>query len=481
MARIFLSTCYKGEKTHQVSPPLGLLYLCAALEKNGHTVQATDLRVLQGAPDIIIKQVNRFDPDIVGLSAIHRELSVAAEISIGLKKRRPTLPIVLGGPAASSSVETIEKISAIDFVIEKEGEISLPHLVDNREKAKQPDKIPGLFRRHQGRLKKEADAELIEDLDCLPFPAWNAIGVAPYHNAPSHGFIRKNKNYFTVSTSRGCPYGCIFCLNPFGRRFRYRSALNVVDEIEVLVRKFDIREIHFPDDCFNVNKERAINIFENIRQRGLKISIAFPSGLRGDLIDREFLIAAKKAGVYRIPFGIETASTRLQKLIKKNVDLQKLRKTISQAADLGIITHGFFMIGFPTETLKEVNQTIHYAKSSKLHLASFNFVNPYPGTELFKIAEKSGITVGNIPPEDFDFDDPPVSLSEVDSKLLAIISKNANVSFYLNPRRIMRLLKILPKKFQVFRLIAFFFRKIIWNMRDNERKLKRNIEPNKLL
>ena len=471
MAKIFLATCYKGEKTHQVSPPLGILYLSAILKKHGHCVRAVDLRVLRGNPERVLSGIRRFNPDIVGLSANHTELTVAGLIADGIKKYRSTLPIVLGGPATSSSIDTIENISQIDFVIEKEGENSLLSLVEILAENKKPNSIPGLFCRQEGCLATQTEAQPIENLDHLPFPDWEALGFTPYHRAPSHGFIRKNRKYFSVSTSRGCPYGCIFCLNPFGRKFRYRSSLNVVDEIEVLVKKHGIREIHFPDDCFNIKKHRAIEIFNDIRRRGLKISIAFPSGIRGDICDREFLTAAKKAGVYRIPFGIETASPRLQKLIKKNVDLDKVRQAVFETAKLGIITQGFFMIGFPTETDKEINQTIHYARSSGLHLASFNFVNPFPGTELYRQAQKKGIPFEKLSPEDFDFDDPPVSLSEVDPAKLAGIAKAANASFYLNPFRLLRLIAILPRKSQLFGLVAFFFRKSLWNMRKNAKKI----------
>lgn len=470
VAKILLATCFSGEKIYQVSPPLGLLYIGASLIKKGHIVKAVDTRAFKQTPDDLVRLCLDFKPDILGLSAVHREIVPATQTAKKIKKLMPETTVVIGGPGVTSGLNLIEKIPEFDFAVLGEGEVSFPNLVKATAAGENCNKIPGVYFRDKNLMLKGADPNPIENLDALPFPAWHLLGMNRYHKVPRHGYISRFKEYYSVLSSRGCPYQCTFCQNTFGRKFRYRSAQNVIDEVYRLVKKYNIREIHFPDDCFNLKKSRAIEIFQGINRRGLKIAITFPSGLRGDLLDREVLQAAKKAGVYKIPFGVETASPRLQKMLKKNVDLPKIRKAIRIAADLGIIAQGFFMLGFPTETEDEIRTTVDFASKSRLHLASFNFVNAFPGTELFDQAKELGLPVEKVGAADFDYDDPPVALSKVPLEKLPKIARLANSKFYFNPIRLLRIFSVLPHKRQFLGLVAIFISKVFFNLKENTQK-----------
>ncbi len=175
-----------------------------------------------------------------------------------------------------------------------------------------------------------------------------------------------------IFTSRGCPFGCIYCHNVFGKKFRARSAENVLDELSMLKREYNIGEIEIIDDCFNIDLSRAKEIARGIIDRKLDIAISFPNGIRADHMDKELVDLLKEAGTYRVYYAVETASPRLQKLIRKNVDLDRPKEIVDYTAAQGIMTCGFFMMGFPTETEEEIRMTIDYACRSKFHQVLFS-------------------------------------------------------------------------------------------------------------
>ena len=179
-------------------------------------------------------------------------------------------------------------------------------------------------------------------MDSLPFPAWDLIKVEKYFDLPRFGTTYVHKQYMQVMTSRGCPFQCTYCHRVFGVGFRPRSPENVVEELKVLHKKFGIREIFFVDDCFNCKPSRAKKICELLLEKGLKFSITFPNGLRGDIMDDELLDKLKAAGTYRITYAMETASDRLQKFLKKNLNLEKVKKVIEDTDRRDILVNGLF-------------------------------------------------------------------------------------------------------------------------------------------
>ncbi|MCZ7584506.1 MAG: B12-binding domain-containing radical SAM protein [Deltaproteobacteria bacterium] len=269
----------------------------------------------------------------------------------------------------------------------------------------------------------------------------------------------------TVMTSRACPWKCTFCHNNMGKGYRPRSAENVVDELEALYRDVGIREIIFMDDMFNLHRERVRDICRGILSRGLDLKLTFPNGLRADIMDIETVKLLKEAGMYRCMYAIETGSPRLQKRIKKNVKLEKAKAIIAETAKLGVLTHGAFMLGFPTETEEEMQMTVDFACSTKLHTAAFYRVLPLPGSEIYSDVVSAGADVsGEIfdSPSQFEYHSSNVNLSTVDERFLTKIRKKAYLRFYLNPLRLPRLLWHLPNKLVMIPKLAklFFLRAV---------------------
>ncbi len=466
MAKVLLITLFKGQKNYQVGPPLGLLYLAAVLRDAGYEVRLLDLRARKEPISAHAETIAHFAPDVIGLSAVIPEANVLRLAAPQLKRLAPRAKIVVGGPYANSSTWEALGVPDIDAVVRGEGELVLPRLLAAWAAGEAQPELPGVGYPGVG---LGPPPQAIEDLDALPFPAWELAEFDTYHHQPRHGYLYAHRRYFSVLSSRGCPYHCIFCQALFGHRFRARSPKSVVDEVEALRNEHDIHEIHFVDDCFNLDLARAKAICDELVRRQVDVAITFPVGLRADAMDRELIDKLAAAGAFKIPYGIETASPRLQKLLKKNVNLSKLRLIIDHTVARGIIAHGFFMLGFPTETEQEVQETIRFAVESNLHFATFNHVNLLPATELWEIAEKMGRTDG-YDPVNCDYDDPPVPLSEVPPTRMRALVRHAHFAFYLSARRLWRIWRALPHKRHFFGFFGLFLGKLTWfSVRQRER------------
>lgn len=459
MKKILLIRTSKPTISFQVTQPLGLMYIASYLRRRKrHDIRIIDMRVKQQVPQDIIGDILDYSPDIVGLSSLTYEAPVVHEIARNIKEFNEDCKLVVGGPYPTSSPERVLKDNNIDYVALGEGEVTMGELVQEVEKGNNYAEISGLVFSRNGEIVFTPPRAFIEDLDSIPFPAWDLIDIESYFEAEKMNRVYYRKEYMSIFTSRGCPYNCVYCHNIFGKRFRMRSPENVISEIEALSNNYGIREIDFIDDAFNIDAERAERICDLLIEKGLDVKITFPNGIRGDIISEKLLHKMKEAGTYRIVYGIETASPRLQKLIKKNMNLEKMNKIISFTDRIDILSHGFFMLGFPTETREELQQTIDYAKNSKLHTASFFTVNSFEGTELAGLVKELEIPV-DYEQEEHNCFTTNAKLSEVSPAELARLSRKANRVFYLKIRRIYRILMLFPRKFQIFRLFLTFIKK----------------------
>ena len=231
-----------------------------------------------------------------------------------------------------------------------------------------------------------------------------------------------------------------------GKKFRGRSAENVIEEIRFLKQQYDIKELEFIDDIFNFDIGRAKDIFRGIIDADLGLKISFPNGLKYEMIDDELLRLFKEAGVYRLAFGIESGNPEIQKRIRKIVDLQKMSSVIDQASEMGFVTSGFFQLGIPGESKEQMMDTINYAVSSKLHTAMFHLTLPFPGTKIHEDHIRGKVDHGNY----VSAREISVNLSNVPDGELLKLKRHAFVRFYLNPKRILRIYGAFPVKKRLF-------------------------------
>ncbi len=375
------------------APPLGLLSIISCVREKFPGKYEIDL-IEQALYDLPSEQVGRrindFAPDMVCFSCLSVEGNEMAEVAALSKAYNADVPVIVGGPHGSVFWDLLlEKDHNIDVVAIGEGEMTFLDLLEAYEDDRPLDEVDGIAFMSNGSPMKTRTRDYIENLDSLPFPAYDLIDFQKYSvQVTMNGFVHSTP-WSLIFTSRACPFHCKYCHNVFGKKVRLRSPENVIAELQWQIQTFGIREIHIVDDIFNIYSDRAKQICDMIVDNGIDIKIAFPNGLRGDMMDRELIQKLKRAGCYTITFAVETASERLQKRISKNLNLEKVRQAIEWTHDEGLIPQGFIMLGFPGETLDEIHQTIKFALESKLIRAWIFQVVVYPRTGLFELAHES--------------------------------------------------------------------------------------------
>ena len=187
------------------------------------------------------------------------------------------------------------------------------------------------------------------------------------------------------------PYRCTYCHNIMGRKARLRSVENVFEEIQWLYHTYNIRDFFIVDDIFNIDYARSMAIFDRLIASKLDLSLYFPNGVRGDILDKPYIDRMVEAGTKYVSFAIESASPRLQRLMRKHVDLEGLKEIIHYTCEKDIMVNGFFMFGIPTETEEEAMSTLEYAEElDKLHFPFVFFARYYEGSEMYRQAIEHG-------------------------------------------------------------------------------------------
>jgi len=418
--------------------PLGLLYLASKLEASG--IDASIVDYIIGRYDSVRfkNEVKRINPDLVGVSCFSFDVRPAFEIARMVKEVLPKVHIVMGGPHPTGLPEHTLRDKNVDSVVIGEGEETLNELAEAVRKGSDFNGIRGIAYKDSGKIVFNQPREHIKDFDSISFPAYHLINLDAYFEFPDpHGMATRHPRFMSILTSRGCPYSCTYCHNTFGKVFRPRSPENVLAEMELLYHKYGIREFHIEDDSFNVDLERAEKILDMIHERDMKISIQFPNGIRADRINDQFARKLRRAGTFMVAIGVESASPRILKQIKKNLDLHKIAHAVRILAKQKILVWGYFMLGFLNEKREEAKETINFGRRLRLHFASFSIVVPYPGTELFEEV-RDRIDLDSYFSERLTYSLPRIQLSEIPLAEMGEIKKSALRRFY-TPVRILRI------------------------------------------
>jgi radical SAM superfamily enzyme YgiQ (UPF0313 family) len=345
-------------------------------------------------------------------------------------------------------------------VVIGEGEETFAGLLNALENKSDLSVVLGIAYRKAGRPVLNASREHIRDLEgvnILP-RAWDLIDLKEYSGYPNWNGVCRNKYYAPVLTSRGCPFKCFFCRSrdTFGASFRKRSAEDVIDEILFLKEKFGIREIHIFDDVFNYDPERAMKICRLIIDKKIELDIAFPNGLRADLMTPDMVDMFKAAGVYKINYGIESASLLVQKTLGKGLDIERVKAIIDKTVRSGIITAGYFILGFPGESSDDIRQTIDFAVNSPLDNAYF-----FKFTDFSAFNKQAGSAQSDLSRLHFHSPEGPVagiSAVELNGFILA-----AQRRFYCSSKRLWRAFLRTPRKTAFFSNLMSVFSLIIFS------------------
>lgn len=423
-----------------VFPSISLLYVAGVLEKNGCDVFYFSLNAEYISREELISKIKHISPDIIGCTLYTSPYHSNMEWIRWLNNNFSCKIMVGGVHVGIFPEETLLYNKEIDYAIVGEGEVVLPEFINALNNNSDLKEVKGLvYRDDKGKVIFNGFPELLKNIDDAPFPARHLIDNSKFYN-----FISERKNYTVFNSSRGCPFGCIFC-EVARTKWRGRSPKNIVDEFEQCYEQFNIREIDIFDSSFTINKERAIDICDEIKRRNLHKYVIWNIRSRVDTIDEEMLENLKDAGCYRIFYGIESGNPNILKILSKGADIERMKYIISYTKKIGISTFGYFLVGSPGENTDTYKDTLDLALKIPLDFCIFNIITPYPHTELYEkyyvIQTGRDFWKEYIKRDDLAMDVIQRPWTDLSREELLIMARQAMIKFYFRPIQIARLLK----------------------------------------
>ncbi len=387
--------------------PIGLCYLAAVAEKANATVKVFNADFSKGkevfhTSELInsydkykstVNNINHpiwheadeliedFQPDMLGFTVTTGSLGAALNISRIAKKLRPDIKVIFGGAHPTALPESTLKNPEVDYIVMREGEQTFLEMLKNFD-SQSFDGILGMGYKDDRGIKINPPRPLIDNLDELPFPARHLL--VNKERLPPNAFGG-------IFSSRGCPFSCIYCSSHtiWGKKVRYRSVENVIEEIKHVKKEFKTNHFFFVDDTFSLKTDRAIELCD--RMIAEDVDVEWHCQTRVDCINEGLVMKMKAAGCNCVLIGVETGDPESMKKIKKAIDLNKVREAARIFKKCGMPFNTYFMIGFPWETIDQINNTLSFMKEIDPTDASYAVVTPQPGTELFDMVKKEGL------------------------------------------------------------------------------------------
>jgi anaerobic magnesium-protoporphyrin IX monomethyl ester cyclase len=365
-------------------PILGFGSMANQLENEGHDVEILDCPTLGLELSDLKRSISESEPDVVGITSTTPSFGEACRVAETVKGVKPECTVIMGGPHVSfEDFSTVEN-SFVDVVVRGEGEITICELIATLGKEKSLSGVSGITYKEGGMPRRNPERPFIKDLDSLS---------VSYHKLPMDLYRFQGQKYATIVSSRGCPYGCVYCSSSslHGKKWRCQSSDRVVEEIRLLVDDYGIRQIEFLDDLFTFDNKRVEEICNRLIED--KMDVGWFCSSRVDTITCSLMSKMQKAGCIGLYFGIESGSQRVLNTLGKGTRLDQAIKAIGGAREADIETVATFILGIPGETLDDVKQTIAFARKLRPDYSQFTYCTPYPGTQLHKFAEENDLLI----------------------------------------------------------------------------------------
>jgi anaerobic magnesium-protoporphyrin IX monomethyl ester cyclase len=371
----------KGVFHHPLFPPLGLAYLAAVLEQDGHEVMVIDCPSCALNHEDLKKKLSSFAPKLVGITAMTPIIQSALLSARAAKDVCPDSKVILGGPHATfMDKQILSEEPAVDIVVRGEGEQTLVEIARNSSRHLRD--IDGITFKNNGLIVQTPDRPFIQNLDDLPRPA--------FKHFPLENYRIFGKMFLPIMTSRGCPFQCSFCVTSklFGEKFRARTSKSVVDELEWLRDTCGANGVSFYDDTLTLDKKRMLEICNEIKKR--KIRIPWGCQTRVDQVTKEIIGKMREANCDEISFGVESGCQKILDAVHKKTSIEQNEKAIRWAKEEGLFVAVSAIIAYPGETMDMVKQTVNLVRRMEPDDAYLCIATPYPGTELRALIENMG-------------------------------------------------------------------------------------------
>ncbi len=359
------------------------MYLASVLRDHGHSVEVLDLLISEPRPEKLSLTVKEHDPDLVGITSVTMTFPMATRIASWTKEAKSSAIVALGGPHVTFVPErSLTECPEADLVVRGEAEETILELVEALDEGRDLREVRGITFRDGGGFFSTPERPLLRELDSLPPPAWDLLPLARY---------RVLRGKVGVLSSRGCPYGCIFCVGHkmVGKKGRFRDPAKVVDEMEWLAKR-GFTSIGIDDDLFTLKRSHALAICEELKSR--RLPITWHTFARVDTVDEELLGAMAEAGCTDLLYGVESGSQEILDRIGKKITLEQVRKAVRMAENAGIRVFASFILGLPGETRDSLKLTSDFARSLGCKYG-FHVLSPFPGTKIWEDPKAFGIRI----------------------------------------------------------------------------------------
>lgn len=464
------------DENKQYWPPLGLAYIAAVLERDGHSVRIVDRDALLRKNRMDFDETDKLTDeaiesnhsDMIGIGGTTPTISDVFYVAKRAKKMNPEITVIAGGPHVTAEPESaMESCEYVDAVARGEGEMTMLDLANGLAF----EKIAGLAFRGNGKVINNPDRALSSDLDSLPFPARGLLDMK-FYTRPSR-FISRNLSLRSTSifTARGCPYRCNFCAGPllFNQRVRFHSPERIINEIRQLIEQYDIEGIYFAEDMFLSDKARARKFMSLFKQNGFDKKIKWFAQLRTNIVDEELLTMMKFAGCAQVEYGFESGSQRILDLMNKKVKVETNILAARAARKVGLRFQGNIIVGYPGEREDDFKKTMSFLWKSRPNTIGFNIFMPLPGTASYqKLKEQNRPLpdwdiIGDPEAADFNYADMPIGKFAklyARARLTTILPINLFYFLKYNLNNPVRLSRIMTTQFRgvLIRLIRGLFR-----------------------
>lgn len=414
-------------------PSLGLAYLAASLRQCNFEVAildtliegyeneiASERTILYGLAEANIRErIRNFNPDMIGVSCLFsnrgREALRLCEIA---KEEIPDAHVVLGGQHPSGFPSLILH-PYVDYLMYGEADNAIIELINAINAKSNLKEVHQLVIRENGSVWRSPKMA-VPDVHSLPLPAWDLVNLEKYWDVGLADYEINDagrKKFMVMITSRGCPHNCNFCTAPMmtNRRYRQRRMADIIGEIAGYVDRYGVREINFWDDNFFINKKVVKELLRNLIREFPSLSFQVPSGSEINAIDDELIDLMAQAGFKKLFMAVESPNEEIQEsCIDKKVDLSRIKHLVEKLRKAGIISEGSFMVGFPHETLKQVDETFKKVKDYGFDRISISIVNPLPGTPLYDLCEREGLLQADFDPQNIRWSSENIRLEGVE-------------------------------------------------------------------
>ena len=374
-------------RTYTQRMPLGLMYISSYLSSKGEENDILDFKGISrdSAYKKIKNKIIEIKPKFIGITCLVSEIEAVKDFCKFIKENSKESIVIIGGPYPSICPQHfVDKNIPFDCLVIGEGEVTFYELISALQNNKNIDDVKGIAYVKSGKLKITQPRELIQDLDSLPFPAYDKVDM-DYYCRPNVWSIRPvYLSSFWMFTSRGCPYNCKFCVahTIFGRKVRFMSPERVVEHIEYIIKKYRIDALYFGDESFTVSKKRVYEILNLLKKK--KIKILFGCQTRVNLLDEDLLRFMKKNGCIQIDLGIESGSDKMLKVMNKQTDVKSIVKIGNICKKIKLRHLANMLINLPEERLKDIGASLCLVKNMKYNVVLWNVYTPIVGVNFGK-------------------------------------------------------------------------------------------------